>query len=50
MKDGYFKFLVPKDRVASSSARIFALMDHCTCNYNGDYFTNIFKKSNKTNY
>jgi two-component system osmolarity sensor histidine kinase EnvZ len=24
-KDGYFKFLVPKDRVASSSARIFAL-------------------------
>ena len=23
--DGYFKFLVPKDRVASSSARIFAL-------------------------
>ena len=24
-KEGYFKFLVPKDRVASSSARIFAL-------------------------
>ena len=24
-EDGYFKFLVPKDRVASSSARIFAL-------------------------
>lgn len=24
-KDGYFKFLVPKDRVTSSSARIFAL-------------------------
>jgi two-component system osmolarity sensor histidine kinase EnvZ len=24
-QDGYFKFLVPKDRVASSSARIFAL-------------------------
>ena len=24
-KNGYFKFLVPKDRVASSSARIFAL-------------------------
>ncbi|MDA9933365.1 ATP-binding protein [Candidatus Pelagibacter sp.] len=24
-KDGYFKFLVPKDRVSSSSARIFAL-------------------------
>ncbi len=23
--DGYFKFLIPKDRVASSSARIFAL-------------------------
>ena len=24
-KDGYFKFLIPKDRVTSSSARIFAL-------------------------
>ncbi len=24
-EDGYFKFLIPKDRVASSSARIFAL-------------------------
>ena len=24
-EDGYFKFLVPKDRVTSSSARIFAL-------------------------
>ena len=24
-KDGYFKFLIPKDRVSSSSARIFAL-------------------------
>ena len=24
-EDGYFKFLVPRDRVTSSSARIFAL-------------------------
>ena len=24
-KSGYFKFLVPRDRVTSSSARIFAL-------------------------
>ena len=45
-QDGYFKFLVPKDRVTSSSARIFALMDYRSSNHNGYYFINIFKKSN----
>ena len=45
-QSGYFKFLVPKDRVTSSSARIFALWINCASFYNDFYFINFFKKSN----
>ena len=43
-QDGYFRFLVPKDRVASSSARIFALWITVPA------IIMVIIKSNKTNY
>ena len=48
---GYFKFLVPKDRVTSSSARIFALWITVPAAIMMVIISLIFlKKSNKTNY
>ena len=47
---GYFKFLVPKDRVTSSSARIFALWITVPAIIMVFISLIFLKKSNKTNY
>jgi two-component system osmolarity sensor histidine kinase EnvZ len=44
--EGYFEFFIPKDRVASSSARIFALWITCTSSTNDNHSYTISKKSN----
>ena len=46
---GYFEFFIPKDRVASTSARMFALMDNSPSITNDNNCNHIFKKSNQTN-
>tara|TARA_Y100000389_G_scaffold187943_1_gene209902 strand:- start:66 stop:662 length:597 start_codon:yes stop_codon:yes gene_type:complete len=47
---GYFKFLIPKDRVTSSSARIFALWITVPAFIMVFISLIFFKKSNETNY
>ena len=47
--DGYFEFFIPKDRVTSTSARMFALWITVPAIINDNDCNNIFKKPNKTN-
>ena len=48
--DGYFEFFIPKDRVTSSSARIFALWITLPALLMINHSHTISKKSNQTNY
>ena len=48
--NGYFEFLIPKDRVTSASARTFALWITLASRTNDIDSNHILKKPNKTNY
>ena len=48
--EGYFEFFIPKDRVSSTSARVFALWITLPALLLITISINILKKSNKTNH
>ena len=47
-KDGYFHFFIPRERLTSTSVRLFATLDNSTCYSCNLYCYIIFKKPNKT--
>ena len=49
-QDGVLQFLIPKNRITNSSARLFGTMDYLASFFINFYSNYFFKKSNKTYY